>query len=260
MKKFKQSRHCQCFTKAPMVSVVRDNFTLNYILQVKNWATTNKLMLNDGKTEVIHFVSKFIPRQPQPISLIIGQSKVNLSQEAWNLGAIMDCLFSMKSHIKKTCRAAMTAIRDSGQIRNFLDESTTNRLVHAFVTPRLDSRNSLLYYQMPSWINFSAFKTQLPPYWSGLQETSTSPQFFTVCIGYLTRIVSCLSSCHSSSRLNMVSLPTTSLNSPYAHQRHLRAQCLLQIPQRVLTMYYGARALSTAASKLWNCLPIQESP
>ena len=84
-----------------MVSVVRDNFTLHYILQVKNWATTNKLMLNDGKTEVIHSVSKFIPRQPQPISLIIGQSKVNLSQEARNLGAIMDCLFPMKSHVKK---------------------------------------------------------------------------------------------------------------------------------------------------------------
>ena len=37
------------------------------------------------------------------------------------------------------------AIRNISQIHRYLDEATTLRLVHAFVTTRLDSCNSLLY-------------------------------------------------------------------------------------------------------------------
>ena len=39
----------------------------------------------------------------------------------------------------------LIAIRKIGQIRHYLDDDTTLRLVHAFVTSRLDSCNSLLY-------------------------------------------------------------------------------------------------------------------
>ena len=51
----------------------------------------------------------------------------------------------MSSHVDNVCRVALIAIRKIGQIRHYLDDDTTLRLVHAFVTSRLDSCNSLLY-------------------------------------------------------------------------------------------------------------------
>ena len=48
----------------------------------------------------------------------------------------------MKTHVNKTCQSAMGAIRKIGQIRDHLDQRTTEMLVHAFVTSRLDTCNA----------------------------------------------------------------------------------------------------------------------
>ena len=46
---------------------------------------------------------------------------------------------------KLNVQICLFGIRKIGQIRQFLDQDTANRLAHAFVTSRLDSCNSLLY-------------------------------------------------------------------------------------------------------------------
>ena len=51
----------------------------------------------------------------------------------------------MSTHISKVCQAASFAIYKIGRIRKILDRTHTERLVHAFVTSRLDYCNSLLY-------------------------------------------------------------------------------------------------------------------
>ena len=51
----------------------------------------------------------------------------------------------MSNHILKLCQCASFALHRIGRISNVLDRSNTERLVHAFVTSRLDYCNSLLF-------------------------------------------------------------------------------------------------------------------
>ena len=51
----------------------------------------------------------------------------------------------MEKHVNNVCRAASFALHKLGQIRKYLDKHTTEKLVHAFVTCRLDNGNSVFY-------------------------------------------------------------------------------------------------------------------
>ena len=55
----------------------------------------------------------------------------------------------MHSHIQKVCRAASFGIHKVGKIQKFLDKSSTERVIHAFVTSHLDYCNSL-FVNLPS--------------------------------------------------------------------------------------------------------------
>ena len=112
---------------------------------VKSWTAENKLLLNDAKTEVLHISSRFI-RAPNPItSVCIDESPVATCKQVRNLGAIMDQHMTSLSHVSRVCQSASLAIAKIGGIRKYIDRTTAERLVHAFVTSRLDSNNSLMY-------------------------------------------------------------------------------------------------------------------
>ena len=52
----------------------------------------------------------------------------------------------MSSHINNICRSGSLALRNIGRVRKYLDQTNTERLVHVFITSRLDyCSNSLLY-------------------------------------------------------------------------------------------------------------------
>ena len=53
-------------------------------------------------------------------------------------------IFEQTSDIHVKCKSSYLALHKIGQIRNLLDKSTTEKLVHAFITSRLDFCNSLL--------------------------------------------------------------------------------------------------------------------
>lgn len=111
---------------------------------VKTWAVNNNLMLNDSKTEVIHVTSRFVNTTPLS-ALNIGNAAIKPSAEARNLGVIIDSQHGMKEHVKSVIRSASFAVYKIGQICKYLDSRSTERLVHAFVTSRLDCCNSLLF-------------------------------------------------------------------------------------------------------------------
>ena len=114
------------------------------VSDVKSWAVSNKLMLNDSKTEVVHMSSRYVQSSPLP-PLTIGDSVINASESARDLGVIFDSRLDMKQHLKSITRSASFAIYKIGQIRKYLDSNATERLVHAFVSSRLDCCNSLLF-------------------------------------------------------------------------------------------------------------------
>ena len=54
---------------------------------------------------------------------------------------------TMKSHVTAVCRSAIFHLRNISRIRRYLTAATTEQVVHAFVTSRLDIGNALLYRQ-----------------------------------------------------------------------------------------------------------------
>ena len=114
------------------------------IKEIKDWTRQNKLALNDGKTEIIHIKSRFSKTNALD-SLTIGDSCVSTTKQAKNLGVIIDHSLSLEPHVNNICRLASHALRTIGRIRKYLDRDSTEKLVHAFISSRLDSNNSILY-------------------------------------------------------------------------------------------------------------------
>ena len=79
-------------------------------------------------------------------NLAVGDSKIVPSTEAIrNLGCWFDNNFTMNAHVTKTCKAGFFYLHNICRIRKFLTQEITEKLIHAFVTSRLDYCNSLLY-------------------------------------------------------------------------------------------------------------------
>ena len=64
---------------------------------------------------------------------------------ARNLGVIFDECCNMVEHVNKICKTSCYHLRNISKIRKYLTEETTEILVHAFVSSKLDYCNSLLY-------------------------------------------------------------------------------------------------------------------
>ena len=112
------------------------------------WSSSNKLKLNQSKTEILHITSQFRNSGDLP-SLDIAGVDVISSKNVRDLGVIIDNKLNMQQHIRKTCRAAAFGISKIGKIRKFLNRQSTERLIHAFVTSHVDYCNSL-YSGLPN--------------------------------------------------------------------------------------------------------------
>ena len=116
------------------------------IQDVKSWMTSNKLKLNDDKTEaMIVSSSRLISSAPLPDSLVAGDSSVQFAQSVKNLGVTLDMHLTMVPHIVNLIRSANLELRRISSIRHFLSTYATQTLVSAFVLSRLDYCNSLLF-------------------------------------------------------------------------------------------------------------------
>ena len=62
-----------------------------------------------------------------------------------NLGVHMDRHLQLREHIKNVCSLSMSAFKRIAQIRHFMSTKTTEKLIYAFVTSRIDSCNALLF-------------------------------------------------------------------------------------------------------------------
>ena len=110
---------------------------------IKSWMSTNKLKLNDDKTEVILFKP---PRSGSCDidSITIGKTDINKSNVVKNLGVKLDSSLSMEAHVNNICQSANFQLRNIGKIRHLIDDDTCKLLVNSLITSRLDYCNSLL--------------------------------------------------------------------------------------------------------------------
>ena len=118
----------------------------NCIADIRDWMISDKLMLNDSKTEILLVGSRQQLRKVELDALMVGTSKVPLASSAVrNLGAWFDPELTMNTHFNKLCSAAYFHLYNLRRIRRYLSQETCEQLVHAFITSRIDYCNSLLY-------------------------------------------------------------------------------------------------------------------
>ena len=84
------------------------------------WNTKNMLKCNPGKTEILHFTSRFSKQPTVYETLSLANTSVEVKTKAKNLGVIMDKTLSFTEHINEMCKKASYAIRSIGRIRKYL--------------------------------------------------------------------------------------------------------------------------------------------
>ena len=114
------------------------------VTDINTWMVHNGLKMNQDKSELLFLTSKFRAR-PAMDNVHVIDENIAPSFEARNHGAIMDSNLSFKDHVKNICKYAHFHFRNIGKIRKYLDEASSEILINAFVSSKLDHCNSLLF-------------------------------------------------------------------------------------------------------------------
>ena len=111
---------------------------------IQAWLSSNFLKLNPEKTEMMVLGSRHNHSTFQPRNLNIDGHATSPSSSARNLGVVFDHLFNMEKHVSSICRSANFHLRNVRRIRKYMSKQTTEQIIHALVTSRLDCCNALL--------------------------------------------------------------------------------------------------------------------
>lgn len=228
------------------------------VATMSEWMAANKLKLNEGKSEVIVFTP---PSTQTPLlsSLIIGDETIDASHYVKNLGVYLEQHLNAERQVNALCSMSYYHLFNIGAIRNCLSKSSVEKLVHAFMTTRLDFCNSLLVSAPQRLINKvqrlqnaaarivnkTPKRDHITPvlrelHWLPIRER----------IDYKLALLTwqCLHGCAPKYLQELISI--------YEPPRDLRSadELLLVIP--VPRTALGRRAFSFAAPRIWNDLPL----
>jgi hypothetical protein len=229
------------------------------IARLKGWMKENKLQLNDEKTEVLFISSTHNSKKFTCLPLKIGDCSIQPSNTARNLGVIFDSQLKMNPHVSSLVRSANFHLRGIGRIRKYLDLKSAEKVIHAFVSSRLDTCNSLLY-GLPGTVLNRLQK---------VQNTAARVLTRSKLSDHITPVLHSLHWLPVKQRVEYKLLvltyrslnglaPTylTELLHSYQPSHNLRSQdrLLLTAPKSHLKTY-GDRSFASAAPSLWNPLP-----
>ena len=129
----------------PTPAIAQPLVTLNSCLEeVDAWMKANFLQLNWAKTQAIQ-VGTVNQIKSLPITSITFSGKtIPLSSSVTNLGVIFDPQLTFETHIKSLCQKSFYHLKNISKLRPMLSRAAAERLVHAFVSSRLDYCNALL--------------------------------------------------------------------------------------------------------------------
>ena len=115
------------------------------IADVRSWMINDKFMLNDDKTEFLVIGTSKQLSKVSVSSIRVGDVDVISAYPMKNQGSWFDSHMDMATHITKTCGSAFLYLYNIGHIRKYLTSECTEKLIHAYITSRLDYCISLLY-------------------------------------------------------------------------------------------------------------------
>ena len=234
------------------------------IMDIKQWMLKDKLKLNDNKTEIILIGTRQQLAKVNLNTFSFGDTDISLSSEVRNLGCWFDSQLTMNSHIVKTCKSAFYHLYNIRRIRKYLSYDTTQILVNAYVTSRLDYCNSLLYGLPACHINklqrvqnaaarlicnISRFDHITP----SLTKLHWLPVRFRVIFKILLITYKVLNGCAPEYLVDLVNLKSS---AGCYNLRSNKDEFLLSVPTFRSLKTLGDRSFCIAAPKLWNSLPL----
>ena len=230
----------------------------NCLTEIDSWMILNKLKLNKSKTEFLIFSSKNNP-QCSVRNLHFGADVIVPSSSAKNIGVTFDSSMSMLPHIKNTCKSAFFHLRNIAKIRKYLSVKSTEILVHAFITSKLDNYNSVLF-GLPKYlidrlqavqnasarlVTLSKKRNHITPI---LFKLHWLPVQFRVQFKILLLTFNALHGCGPIYIQNLI--------KRYIPARKLRSSSHLSLSVKSYNLKCcGYRSFSVAAPLLWNSLP-----
>jgi len=116
----------------------------NCLVAIRHWMLTNKLKLNEEKTEALVAVRKSHLDKVKDISVRVGNAVIKPKNVVKNLGALFDTEMSMKPQVMDVARRVCFHLRSISHIRPYLSEAACARAINASVVSRLDFHNGLL--------------------------------------------------------------------------------------------------------------------
>ena len=220
-------------------------------------------MLNDSKTEILHLTSRFVATN-ELLPVRIGNTDVISSSHVRDLGVVLDKNMTMSQHVSNICRNASFALYNIGKLRAYLDQPSTEKLVHAFVSSRQDGCNSLLYGLPDCEINRLQRVQNAAARLVIRAKRRTSADVILRQLHWLPirkRILFKMLLLTFKAIHGLAPQYITDMLSSHTSKRHLRSSTheapLLHRPllKEIRTATYGDRAFSSAAPKAWNQLP-----
>ncbi len=113
----------------------------NALMKINSWMCQNFLQLNKEKTEVIAFGNK---DEVLKVNAYLDSRGQTTKIQVRNLGVILETDLSFSSHVKAVTKSAYYHLKNIARIRCFVSSHDLEKLVHAFITSRVDYCNGLL--------------------------------------------------------------------------------------------------------------------
>ena len=220
------------------------------------WMVNNGPKLNQDKTELFLISSKF-HCTPSLEFIQVVDEKIQTKPSPRNLGVIIDQCLDFTDHVNKICVSCQYHLRNTAKIRKYLSEDTSQILVHAFISSKLNNCNSLLY-GLPKHLlnrlrliqNTAARIVTLSKWFDHITpilfKLHWLPLGYRIHYKILLLVYKCLNGLKPAYLSELLRYTNGS--------RLLRSssQNFLAIPRTRLKTY-GDRAFSAAAPKLWIC-------